>query len=511
MKATSTGRHGLNQSTNCRPTISLCPYVVLIGAVVGVFHPFTGSQAQEVCDPAFVSEPTLGPSGIELVSAAGECIVSPYVYREYLRRRNLKNEAVQTPTPRTETRPVDRNQGELTTERMSPSTDTTILQASLEDRVAHFLDPTRNIPSELIHTHHGYASDFAAVMGKGHDLGQSVNQLEQAARTGKPRAQVLLGDLYLHGVYRGQDPDIALRWYISAAARNSDAAERAGDLYASKREIDQDLNLAKHYYQLAVDGGSLRALVKLGDLLRSEARTSEGFAGAFQRYHEAAGNAEPLGNVRMAEMLLAGEGVDRDATRAYELFRKAADAGNVEGMNGAGELLYSGNGVTMDAVEAVRLWGEAGSQGHAPAIRNYAIAKWDGQGIEKDRPGSIRLLWHAYDLGDQEAGEKAEYFVWRHCEGQTEGSCFSVPVFYATTREKFRTADGVLSYSSKTIESRNVHFGVSWWDVPDDRRDEFRRESRFRKIHSQNLFGKKPYKSEFRMDHNSSIHESIFF
>lgn len=93
-----------------------------------------------------------------------------------------------------------------------------------------------------------------------HDYAKALENLRPEAEKGLPRAQNILGVLYLDGKGVDKDETEALHWFTLAANRGYAVAQtNLGLLYEGGLRGESDLVQARHWYEMAADQGDLRA------------------------------------------------------------------------------------------------------------------------------------------------------------------------------------------------------------------------------------------------------------
>ena len=349
--------------------------------------------------------------------------------------------------------------------------DPTALRLQLESMPAS----DRSDPSVLL------ARGLMNITGLGgkRDIQHGFELIEQTANDGDAYALDLLGDLYLHGVGTIPDASIALRHYERAEPMPVHVAEKIGDLYESGNGTTKNLDIAMQYYEAGYSGGSTSAAVKLADLYLQREPSSEEVNRAFDLYKDASTQGNILATVRIADMHLAGQAPQASTQRALELYLDVTRTQGIvdhysltarnEARTKAGELLMAGEAVERDPNSALQLWLQAGKEGYASATRNLGIALRDGNGVQQNSFQAIRVLRAAEDQGSSKAKSDADNLVVQLCNERSDNSCLPIPVFYATTRTVNDTQNGTVAFGVKPDSSGRMHFGISWWPIPNDR------------------------------------------
>jgi TPR repeat protein len=172
----------------------------------------------------------------------------------------------------------------------------------------------------------------------------AVRYLQEAARTGRPDAEHLLGSVYLSGIVVPQDAARAKELFLqSAEAGNADGENALGQMLFKGQAGAQDDVAAVKWFEKAVAQGHKAAMANLG------------------------------------YMYAQGRGVAKDEKKALELTRGAAVAGVREAQHNLGWIYEHGKGVDKDSAEAVRWYAAAAEQGYGPAQLNVGFIYAKGE------------------------------------------------------------------------------------------------------------------------------------
>jgi uncharacterized protein len=114
-----------------------------------------------------------------------------------------------------------------------------------------------------------------------------------------------------------------------------------GKMYAEGRGVAQDLNEAKHWFQLAADQG------------------------------------QPDGQYNLGVMYAVGEGVPQDFVQAVKWYSLAAERGQTDAQNSLGMRYKRGEGVAQDYVQAHKWFALSAANATHPTDRARAIANLD--------------------------------------------------------------------------------------------------------------------------------------
>jgi len=89
--------------------------------------------------------------------------------------------------------------------------------------------------------------------------------LKKLAESGNAPAQLILGEMHLHGKGLPRDNSEALRWFRAAAEqRNAEALRKMGFMYESGLGVERNPELAAEWYGRAMDEGDLLSFYKVG-------------------------------------------------------------------------------------------------------------------------------------------------------------------------------------------------------------------------------------------------------
>lgn len=89
--------------------------------------------------------------------------------------------------------------------------------------------------------------------------------LARLAESGNAPAQLILGELHLHGNGLPRDNSEALRWFRAAAEQgNAEALRKMGFMYESGLGVERSPELAAQWYGRAMDKGDFLSFYKVG-------------------------------------------------------------------------------------------------------------------------------------------------------------------------------------------------------------------------------------------------------
>ena len=131
----------------------------------------------------------------------------------------------------------------------------------------------------------------------------------------------------------------AVKHYKKAAELDcKEAMVTLGHMYEKGTpEVERNVELAMHYYQVAAEDGHDMALNYLGSFEYNRKRDFRKAAGYFKRAADK-GNARALNNLGTCYEL--GHGVERDLEQAFVLYAESAQKGYSHGMFNLGYMYF---------------------------------------------------------------------------------------------------------------------------------------------------------------------------
>jgi len=187
--------------------------------------------------------------------------------------------------------------------------------------------------------------------GAADDVRRGLDLLKGAAEQEHPKAQCLLGMLYLNGKHVERDTGKAVLLLTSAADQKvRDAAYALGLCYAKGTGARADPECAARYYLQAAGAGHVDAQYEM-----------------FRRCRE-------------------GDGVEKSDSESLRWCKLAADnpeGGHVEAMCAMGVFYATGSGTTKNPQYAFRYWCKAAEKGHFEAKYWQALCHITGKGVKK--------------------------------------------------------------------------------------------------------------------------------
>ena len=196
------------------------------------------------------------------------------------------------------------------------------------------------------------------IYGKANDVFSSIKQLEYCATNGSICARHLLVDLYEFGLKGRLEPDINKAY--AYACKFGDAGDmsfqiRAGDLCLARQVDNVNPMEAARRYNLAVRGGEVEAMYKLGKVYSTGNGVPQNHETAFDLYSRAVKIDPDFEEVNESLGLAYrnGWGTQKSIQDAIRHFELAAEYDNEAALLNLAEIYESGEGVAQDLKKAI--------------------------------------------------------------------------------------------------------------------------------------------------------------
>ncbi len=236
-----------------------------------------------------------------------------------------------------------------------------------------------------------------------------------SAKSGDPRAQDMLGRMYLEGQGVEANPNIAAVWFGEATAQGfAEGQYNLGDLYRTGRGVAQDDSEAVVWYGRAAEQGLAVAQQSLGLMLSLGRGGPVDMDGARAWFRRAADQGYAPAQNKLGNMYGKGIGVAQDYAESMVWYRKAAAQGSGEARFSLGLMYAKGWGAPKNFMQSYIWFSAAVDVGFAPAHsarRSVAKALNDAQIVQADalvvagvfeapQPGPLEMGRTAYQNGD---------------------------------------------------------------------------------------------------------------
>lgn len=231
---------------------------------------------------------------------------------------------------------------------------------------------------------------------------QHLFWLKRAGDLGDAPSLERLALYYQLGLFVEKDPQLATRYQREAAAAGSADAqfELANDL-VNQEGVTPDWPAAVAWYEKAAAQDHIRALVKLGDILR------EGRPGVPVDYARSLGYAKRAmaldsteAMTDVAGMIRSGQGTEKNPQQAAMLYQRAAQKGYAHAADMLGWMYLQGELGEPDYQTARHWFEQAAERGNTHAMRQLGLIYLEAKGVPKDPATAFRWTERAAREGD---------------------------------------------------------------------------------------------------------------
>ncbi|WP_157864157.1 tetratricopeptide repeat protein [Gluconacetobacter diazotrophicus] len=287
-----------------------------------------------------------------------------------------------------------------------------------------------------------YQLGLCYLEGKGvpRNRAQALCRLTAAADAGIAEAMAKLSFLYLEGLpdfedashvarlvkderhgRNNVDTDKALYWANKAIAGGvAEGHVCLGYIYSLERSAYKDIDMAIKHYRAAMEAGSRKAGLGLGQtLLRFRSAGLPALKEAEKALLFAMEEKSPVAAYLLGGLYEVGSGVEKDLSRSRELYRQAAEGGVIKAMMRLSTFLLDGHGGPPNRTagetwlrraalkgdwSACRLLGEM----YAARHHAYEMRRWYEIGAGHGDPVSIFRLGEAIERLQEPGGTSIE-------------------------------------------------------------------------------------------------------
>ncbi len=249
------------------------------------------------------------------------------------------------------------------------------------------------------------------------DLAAALYLLTGEADAGNALAMTDLGRMYMDGLGREPEPELAQEWYAKALAAFLSAEKtapdcctqyRIGKLYAAGLGTEQDYKEAAQWLEKSADAGYKYAQYALAGLYRDGKGVERDYAAARELYAKAV--TFPYAAFELGRLCRDGLGGEADQDRAARYFRQAflgfqfmADRSSDDKLQyRIGWMLLHGVGTERDEAAALTWLERAAERGNQTA--RYQLGKLlltGAEGVPRDTDRAMDLLTQCAEAGDQ--------------------------------------------------------------------------------------------------------------
>jgi TPR repeat protein len=243
-------------------------------------------------------------------------------------------------------------------------------------------------------------ADGVEAYGNGDDA-KAFAIFSELAATGDPKAEHLLGKMYLEGRGTTQDIQTASKW-LSQAAKQGDS--KSAYLLGTIAEEQKDRVLAINWFKRAADADDDRAMTALGVIYQDPENPQRNVTQAVDWFTKAAklGNASAAYNLGViyTQGKTKGQGPKKNAKTAEKWFKQAAEVGHLDAQYNVGVICLDRGEVG----EAAKWFQLAAARGEPQSQFILATMYAAGDGVDKNFVEA--LAWH--DLAAQKGSGNLE-------------------------------------------------------------------------------------------------------
>lgn len=214
------------------------------------------------------------------------------------------------------------------------------------------LEPISSAGSAQASARIGYIYLFGAD-GVRTDLKKALRYIRQAARSGEPYGEELLGYCYFHGIGVEKDTVKGLQLFRKTADAGWMGGQYQLGMYYAYWTNPHQFKKAAYWFSLAAEQNHTDALVKLGFLYRYGFGVEKNQEKAFESFRRAASRGDKTAMHHLGDAYERGLGVEKDDTRALSWYLMAAERGEPLGMFAAGKMIWNGVGHVKDKAGGV--------------------------------------------------------------------------------------------------------------------------------------------------------------
>jgi len=174
-----------------------------------------------------------------------------------------------------------------------------------------------------------------------------------------------------------------------------DCAYALGEMYSREQGVETDIGEAITWFEMAADGGNVRAMNTLGAILSGGEGVSPDHCRAFDLFQRAAELGHRTAQHNLGRSYFEGSCPRRsDATRGVVWLRRAADQGYANSFLWLGHAYRQGKGVERNIAEAVRWYEAAANDDLHDAYLALGDIHLEGDGVPVDL--DVALDWHMW-------------------------------------------------------------------------------------------------------------------
>lgn len=229
-------------------------------------------------------------------------------------------------------------------------------------------------PDRMFETGEDY---FTGGNGKTQDYEMAVKWYLKAAAKNNANAMIRLAECYEEGYGVEKNERKGVEYEKKAAALGNPKAQCwLGNSYATAYGgVEQDYAEAVMWYRMSAEQGYAQGQYCLGNMYYYGIGVNKDYGEALKWYGKAAEQGDDKAQAMLGQMYLVGEGVGMSYAQALKWSQKAAEQGNADAQYLLGVIFESGNGVTSFLEDAIKWYAKAAEQGHQEAIKRLEKLK----------------------------------------------------------------------------------------------------------------------------------------
>ena len=228
------------------------------------------------------------------------------------------------------------------------------------------------------------------------NVAQAMPICQQAAERRSLRARYE----YLYGrtlVAARRYEEAGRQYMLSESAGYALADFSLAFLYETGFGVPRDLDTAAALYRRAAGAGYPDALAAEGMLFVKSATPN--YAAAKSLFERAVQAGSIKGEIDLGQLYEYGRGVSADAVKAVQLYTTAAKAGNSEAMYRIGMITKYSKAVQKDPPLACKWFESAHEGGHPYGTLELGNCYYEGQGVDKSSQQAFALYYMAAQAG----------------------------------------------------------------------------------------------------------------
>ncbi|MBR2372428.1 MAG: SEL1-like repeat protein [Clostridia bacterium] len=170
----------------------------------------------------------------------------------------------------------------------------------------------------------------------------------------------------------------------------------------------QDYPNSCKWYEIAIDSGSIKAAVNLGNIYKAGKGVTKDEQYAAELYTKAANGGSRVAQCNLAICYENGYGVKQDIKQAIKWYKLSAEQGYADAQYVLGWSYVTGNGVSANLSDGIYWYQQAAQQNHCHSQYELGWHYENGKGVKKDKAQAIKYYKLAAQNGSAKAKERLE-------------------------------------------------------------------------------------------------------